>query len=186
MRFETAQSARLEHLRSPAFRAIVEGEDPTMVRHIPAFIAMTERGLITFNSQMGADRALRGGDPGDRLLQRAYVLGFMKRDAVAPFMSRMALGDVYVSHVPDVGGARRMSIEDQDKLLPPSWDLPVTVTLRGGDVEVHTHMSPAVIGGYEMRIDAQVEKVDGIVLMCCIDVVWGRQGLFEKVIAGLG
>ena len=144
-----------------------------MVKHLPLLQKMNKHGFLTINSQAGN----RSKGKGYEILERAYVVGFMKEKDAEQFIKNMAIRtDKNAIYVPVCNET------------PSSLDVPLTITKKD-DVTVNTHMSTSLPKEAEefFRKMASLSKSEKVVFIFCWDPMWcrlasRRNGLFTEVL----
>ena len=74
MKFAEAQKKAVDLFETEAFLQRIKEEDATMLKHLPLLQKMNKHGFLTVESQAGN----RSKGKGYEILERAYVVGFMK------------------------------------------------------------------------------------------------------------
>ena len=151
-------------------------EDSTMAQARPRLSRINERGLVTFDSQMG----VKEGSGSELHWQRSYVVGMLPRQLARKFMNRMRLVDGVTLYV------------NEFKNIPFNMDLQFVPVTRYGD-EMHTSVPMTSVPFEEGELLPAVESImhertcrelvkDDAIRVAVVDTVWGRPfWLFEKI-----
>lgn len=185
MKFSDALTHAVKKMQTPEFIKRIQEEDPTMHKHMAIIREINELGFLTDNSQAGkrtSGKHYQSGVPYE-IVERAYISGFMKRDAAIAFIRNMALHtDKNAMHVPFCG-------TEPYKTGSGALDIPLTAVTMKGVTTIETHMSTTISKLNEPHIRAQVNlnKRDPVVYVFCWDSQWcrkasGQKGLFADVL----
>lgn len=177
MKFKDAQAKSVSLLSSPDFIERVKDEDATMIKHLDLLKNMNQSGYITTNSQGGKKLSGKSYE----INERAFITGFMLESHAKKFIQYMGVHtDKNVIFVPYCGS---------NIYSPSSLDIPVTITKKGGKIEVATHMSTVLpFNNWEQeRKGAKINKSEKIAYIFCWDTKWNRNaslatGLFTDVV----
>lgn len=185
MKFKEAQKHAVEKFSSAEFRAGLEEEDPTMLKHMETLKEINRLGYLTVESQAGRKST------GHHYLEkwpylseeRAYIRGYMMLEDAAKFIEHMGYTtDKNAVMIP-------ICCDNVD--VPSSTDIPLTTTTRlsTGKRTSTTHMSMAVPQSVDthQRKQLHLNKTEKAVLVFCWDPKWNRladgpHGLFTEVV----
>lgn len=183
MKFAEALQTSIKTLTSKEFQKRVEEEDEKMLKHLPLLQKINQHKFLTVNSQGGhkeSGRSALDGKPYE-ISERAYLMGFMLEKDAEEFLKQMNI-------MTDKSAIFTPFCEDT-LYLPSSLDIPVTLTKKGKQISVNTHLSSALpLSAWEsFRKQAHINKSEPIVFVQCWDPKWnrnasGKSGLFTDVV----
>ena len=178
MKFQDAKKRSVEMFDSPEFIERIRDEDSSMLKHLPLLQKINHLGYITTESQAGNHKRGKADGKPYELSERAYLSGFMMEEDAALFIKNMSL---YTDK-------NAMYIPICDAEIPPSLDIPLTITRKKTGVTVETHMSPSLpkeANDFFKKM-VHLNKSEKVVFIFCWDPMWnrlasGKNGLFTEV-----
>ena len=183
MKFKEAIKKSVKFLSSSEFIERVKEEDDKMLPHIKLLKEINSCGFLTENSQGGHKSSGISKIDGKHyeISERAYLTGFMLEKDAATFIKMCNLStDKNVMFVPYC---------DDDIYIPSILDLPVTVTKKGNETIVNTHLSSTFPSSvwHSLRKQSHINKSEKVVFLQCWDTKWNRNassssGLFSDVL----
>jgi hypothetical protein len=205
MDFERARRVAVRTMRTAAWRDAIQGEDATMVEHIPQLTRINKLGMITWNSQSGRASRYLSKDTGQRELkaQRAYCVGFLTpqvADALIKWMwlytdkyvARMGLADATTDRMPGTIG---VTYGESGRDV---WDTTVSPFFMAMDRNCNYPDMIFKTASTPMRVKARAQigeylkdpVPDTAVAVLFVAMRWGRKanaqkGLFTEIERGL-
>jgi hypothetical protein len=184
MRFKDAVKRAVDMFENDKeFLERIKEEDPEMVKQLPILKQINKFGFLTTESQAGLRRKGKSSIDGKgyEIHERAYISGFMKEEAAAEFIKKMALHtDKNAIFVPKCSDA---------VAIPADLDIPLTTSKAKGIVSVVTHASTAIPQSVEdmFRKGVKLNKTEKVVFILCWDpefnrLASGRNGLFRDIL----
>lgn len=184
MKFQDAIKHSVELFSNKEFIERIKLEDPSMIDNIPFLKKMNHNGFLTIESQAGRNYSITSDSKTQvtKVLERAYVLGFMPEKKAENFIEKIALySDKNATYIPSC---------DDSVYIPAKLDIPLTIVKKNGEVpNVHTHSSTvlpeSVWNSYRKQL--KINKNEKVVFIMCWDTKWGRKassksGLFTDIL----
>ena len=183
MKFSDAKKKASDMFQSKEFIERVKEEDSTMLIQLPLLAKINSGGFITVDSQAGRRTtgiSFRNQKP-YVMNERAYIMGFMSEKEAGKFIKELSLKtDKTAAYIP---------MCDNDIKRPSELDIPLTYTRQGTDDTIHTHTSLALpeVTWTSFRKQANINKNEPVVFLCCWDTQWNRLansrgGLFTDIL----
>lgn len=197
MKFADAQKKMITYLKSADFAGRDDAQ--TTVSSVPILEKIIKGGLITIDSQEGVCKS--GFEEVSRKFyrfeERAYVSGFMKRDAAKDFVQRFNSESNKIAFI--VQNEPRPGFYEEfwaSKTATPS--IPVTVqgsaTTKAGIKELEpATQAPTVLPSKLIdfqKKEAHLNKSEAVEMVYCIDPVYCRKasaanGLYKDILKAL-
>lgn len=180
MKFDKAQKRMIQTLLSDDFTKRGDAEDT--LPDIPTLVQIIKKGFITENSQPGIDHRGLAYDTGEPyyIQERAYVIGYMKREAAVRFMNKFNLTSDKVCYI--------MVKDGFEKNVRPSEWIPLTISDGKPVTRISLSMTKKTFDFY--RKEAHINESEDVVQVVCYDPVWNRKasskhGLLHDILQAL-
>lgn len=163
--FSKVKSNMIKYLQSNEFKSREDSQSNK--KSVTDLIEMNKKGYITIDSQNGTKK--------NPIIERAYVLGFMKNKKALEFKKNFIFSGFNCIIVVPV----------KDENIPPQYDIPLTIEHD----KIITHMSsviPIKYMKFEMKNIGLNTKED-VLMVLCYDTKWGRNasknnGLYKAIV----
>jgi hypothetical protein len=176
MKFKDAQKLAINKFDTEEFLTRIREEDDSMLKHLPIFKKMNEKGFITTGSQAGSKYI------GEKnvIEERAFLEGFMPYKQAVLFLKNVNL---YTDKC-----AINIFISDDPKFLNSELDIPLTIDTKNNKTKVETHMPlylPIQIINL-LKKQHKINRNEKVLYIFCWDPIWNRDasqkdGLFTDV-----
>ena len=164
MNFKDAQHFAIHKFDTDEFLTRIKEEDDTMLKHLPLFKIMNEKGFITTGSQAGSKYISDTGITEER----AFIEGFMLYKQAVLFLKNMNL---YIS--------------DNPTFLNSELDIPLTIYNKT-KVETHMPLYLPINTINLLKNEHKINQDEDVLYVFCWDPIWNRDasqkdGLFTDV-----
>jgi hypothetical protein len=173
MKFKDAQKLAVHKFDTEAFLTRIKEEDDTMLKHLPLFKKMNEKGFITTGSQAGSKYIGKTGISEER----AFIEGFMPYKQAVLFLKNMNL---YTDK-----SAVNVYISDNPNFLNSNLDIPLTI-FNKTKVETHMPLYLPINTINLLKKEHKINRNENVLYVFCWDPIWNRDasqkdGLFTDV-----